>query len=543
MAGADSPLPPNLGRFQVVRQLGEGGMGAVYEGVDASLGRHVALKVLSPHMAANPEYRERFRREAVAMAQVAHPHVLQVYELGEHEGTPFFAMERVEGGDCQGQLARGPVPVAEVVRWIHQAALGLAAAAARGLVHRDVKPANLMLHQGQVKVADFGIAREVQGTGALTRVGMVMGTPDYIAPEQAMGAPVDLRADIYALGATCFHLLAGRPMYQGNPLEVMQAQVDRPAPDVRSLRPEVPDGLAELLRHMLGKRPDARPQSYAEVLAGLAPFLEQGSEGGDPGALVFTEGPTAGKRVELPQGEFVVGRQADCHLVLDSQNASRRHALFYRDGRGLQVRDLGSRNGVLVNGVRTSSARLKVGDRVRVGSETFAIGAAAAMDGRTAQSVEVVSPRLGLLQQLAQRAASGPLESYIQLLPELVRSPLLGLNRLALVVWEAGRPRTLCHEGRLEEDRSVNPLQSAILQVQGAGQLLALPDARVDARFQVTNPEVAAVLCAPLRTGGPVFGVLYADAREPRAFSPDDLALFEAVAALTSLAVRPPPVG
>ena len=130
----------------MVRKLGEGGMGAVYEGVDPQLGRHVALKLLSKSLSAQAEFRERFRREAVAMAAITHPHVLQVYELGEHDGLPFFAMEQVEGGDCLVELQKkGSLPVGTVCRWIFQAAQGLSAAAAKGLVHRDVKPANLML--------------------------------------------------------------------------------------------------------------------------------------------------------------------------------------------------------------------------------------------------------------------------------------------------------------------------------------------------------------------------------------------------------------
>jgi GAF domain-containing protein len=317
----------------------------------------------------------------------------------------------------------------------------------------------------------------------------------------------------------------------------MQSQVDDPPPDPRALRSEIPGGLADLLAKMLAKSPTGRPQSYGEVLAALAPFLDQSAEGGSAGALVFTEGPLAGRKVDLPMGEFVVGRQADCNLVLDGQNASRRHALFIRDEQGLRVRDLGSRNGVLVNGARVTTSRLQVGDRVRVGAETFAI---APSDGPATGPVtaEVGSPRLALLRTLAQVVAGGQRETFATALVGLVRPPVLGVNRYAMVVWDAGKPRTVLHEGRTEADKSVSPLQSAIGLVQTQGQVLAVADARVDPRFQLTNPEVAAVLCAPLRGPRGLLGVLYADAREPRSFTADDLTCFEVIASLCALALR-----
>ena len=190
----------------------------------------MAIKLLSEQMAVSPEFRERFRREAVAMAQVTHPHVVQVYELGSHEGIYYFAMELVDGGDCATLLERGTVAPAHAARLIYQAALGLSAAARQGLVHRDVKPANLLIDQGSVKVSDFGIARAVEASGGLTQMGIVLGTPEYMAPEQAMGLAVDLRADIYALGITLFHLATHTLPFTGDPRDILQKQVDIPAP-------------------------------------------------------------------------------------------------------------------------------------------------------------------------------------------------------------------------------------------------------------------------------------------------------------------------
>jgi hypothetical protein len=318
----------------------------------------------------------------------------------------------------------------------------------------------------------------------------------------------------------------------------MQAQADTIPPDPRVLRPEVPAGLVDLLARMLAKRPEDRPQTYGEVQAALAPFLSGEGEAGIPGSLVFTEGALAGRKVELPVGEFVVGRGADCNLVLDGQNASRRHALFLRDDEGLLVRDLGSRNGVLVNGVRASAARLRVGDRVRVGSETFAIAASDGPGPVAVPTAEVGSPRLTLLRTLARAVSRGARAEFLSGLAGLVRPPVLGVNRCALLVWEAGRSRPVFHEARGEADKAMAPLQAAIVAAQTGSQLVVAADARLDPRFQSLSPAVAAVLCAPLEGAPGLTGVLYADAREPRAFTADDLACFETIASLASLAVR-----
>src|SRR6185437_13147817 len=177
-----SSFPPSIGRYQVVKKLGAGAMGEVFEVVDQDLGRHVALKLLSPEMASSSSARERFRREAVSMAQIRHPHVLQVYEYDAWNNQPFFTMELVEGGDCATYIEQSVVlAVPHLARLLYQSAQGLAAAAERGLVHRDVKPANLLLHAGAVKVSDFGIVRHVESTGGLTQYGIVMGTPEYMA--------------------------------------------------------------------------------------------------------------------------------------------------------------------------------------------------------------------------------------------------------------------------------------------------------------------------------------------------------------------------
>ncbi|MBS2032980.1 MAG: protein kinase [Deltaproteobacteria bacterium] len=538
-----TPLPTSIGRYQVVKKLGAGAMGEVFEVVDKDLGRHVALKLLSPEMASSSSARERFRREAVSMAQIRHPHVLQVYEYDNWNNQPFFTMELVEGGDCATYIEQSVVlAVPHLARLLYQSAQGLAAAAERGLVHRDVKPANLLLHAGAVKVSDFGIVRHVESTGGLTQYGIVMGTPEYMAPEQAMGQQVDLRADIYALGVSLYQLATCMLPFSGEAGAVLQMQVERPLPDPRDLRPDLPEAVVRLMRHMTEKDPRRRYQGYEELCADLAPLMgdpAQVSASGAPGALVYSDGALAGRKIELPEGEFVMGRQPDCHLVLDDPQCSRRHALFLRDAQGLLVRDLGSRNGVLVNGVRSSSQRLQVGDLVQVGNSGFKVivGAPIVHEISLAPKGDA---RVGMLARLARRLTDpSPLNAMGALLGELVKGEpqLLPANRLVLVRWQTGQPgKVLFHESKRPED-AIAPLSAVIQRACELRQPLVLRDARTDPRFSKQAGGVATVLCAPLLKGEEVLGALYVDATDTRDLAAPETTFFEAVANLAAAAM------
>jgi serine/threonine-protein kinase len=244
-------------RYRVEELIGAGAMGEVYRAADAGLGRKVAVKILAEHHKDNDELRARFVREARAIAAVTHPNVVQVFLTGEHRGLPFLAMEHLVGRDLGGIVrSEGALSSAEAARAIRDAAQGLEAAAAAGLVHRDVKPSNLMRIDGtgMVKVADFGLAKPQLpgGDPALTAAGVVVGTPDYIAPEQARGEEIDARVDVYALGCSLFYLLTGRPPYRkGNEsedkyLKVVARHLRDPVPDARAEAPGVDDELAEL---------------------------------------------------------------------------------------------------------------------------------------------------------------------------------------------------------------------------------------------------------------------------------------------------------
>jgi WD40 repeat protein/tRNA A-37 threonylcarbamoyl transferase component Bud32 len=267
-----------LGSYVLLERLGGGGMGQVFKARNWKLGQTVAIKVIRKDRLADPEMVRRFRREIRAAAQLDHPHIVRALDADEVRGTHLFVMEYVEGIDlAQLVKEKGPLPVAEACDYVRQAALGLQHAFERGLVHRDVKPHNLLLTpQGVVKLLDLGLARlEVRSDGeassTVTGEGAVMGTPDYIAPEQATDArTADIRADLYGLGCTLFFLLTGRvPFPAGTFIQKINQHQFEPPPAVEQLRPGVPPAVATLVRKLMAKRPEDRLQTPAELAAAL----------------------------------------------------------------------------------------------------------------------------------------------------------------------------------------------------------------------------------------------------------------------------------
>ena len=258
--------PKQLGRYTELTLLGQGGMGAVYRAFDPSLQRTVAIKVM---LGQNPEFLARFEREARAVAKLSHPNVVQVYDFGRDEqNNPYFVMELLPGRSLDSLLKeKGPLPALKVVDVLRQAAEGLQAAHAVGIVHRDIKPHNLMLDdQGNVKLVDFGIARDMASTEELTSTQATPGTLHYMAPEVLSGQAADARADIYALGLVGFHLLAGKPPFTGqSAVAVAMKQINEPLPDLRDEVPSVPASLRRLIERMTEKSVGARMQSCSDV--------------------------------------------------------------------------------------------------------------------------------------------------------------------------------------------------------------------------------------------------------------------------------------
>ncbi len=253
------------GRYRLERPLGHGGMASVYLAHDAELDRPVAVKLLAESLAGDIAFRKRFLREARLAARLSHPNVVAVFDAGEADGgRPYIVMEYVDGTTLEG---RGPLPAAEAVALAVQACHGLAHAHAAGLVHRDVKPHNLLLRtDGTLKVADFGIARAAEAT-ALTQIGSVLGTAAYLAPEQAAGEEVTAAADVYSLGAVLYELLAGRPPHEPASLtDLADPPEIRP---VSELAPQVTRHVEDAVMRSLARNPAYRPASADELASEL----------------------------------------------------------------------------------------------------------------------------------------------------------------------------------------------------------------------------------------------------------------------------------
>jgi predicted Ser/Thr protein kinase len=263
-------LPP---RYRGAKRIGRGGMGDIYRATDEALGRAVAVKVLGEHYARDESVRGRFAREALAAARLSgRPHVITIFDVGEWHDRPYIVMEYLGGGSLDDAIREqgGAVEPGQAVEWLEQAGAALDAAHAEGVVHRDVKPANLLLdREGNVHVADFGVA-SAAGLDSMTKTGTVLGTAGYLAPEQAQGEPATPASDLYSLGVLAFELLTGDRPYHGDTAAAeAAAHIHAPIPSVSERRPHLPRQLDTVFRRALAKEPSARYPSAGEFVADL----------------------------------------------------------------------------------------------------------------------------------------------------------------------------------------------------------------------------------------------------------------------------------
>ena len=331
-------------------------MADVYLAEQTSLSRSVALKVLRPETMRHPGAMERFEQEARAAASLVHGNIVQIHEVARLDGVHFLAEEYVAGPTLKTWLARrGPLDARQALALLAQVGSALARSAQQGIVHRDIKPENLLLTpSGEVKVADFGLARVLSDQLDLTRDGMTLGTPLYMSPEQGEGRAVDARSDLYSLGATAYHLLAGRPPFSASSaLAVVVAHVKQPLPPLASLRPDLPAGLCGIVERLLAKNPADRfdsPQSLLhaveEVEASLGPGSRHGPSplawDGDGEQWVEREGTrspssltaTLGTRAHAATARF---HDATMHLRAAADRAEARHIATRRRWLGTAV--------------------------------------------------------------------------------------------------------------------------------------------------------------------------------------------------------------
>lgn len=297
-----------LGPYQVIDVIGRGGMGIVLRALDAKLNRIVAVKVLAPELAANPNARRRFLREAQAAAAVSHPHVVTIHAVDEDK-LPYLVMECILGQSLQEKLDRtGSLRLTEILRIGRQVAEGLAAAHQQGLIHRDIKPANILLENGveRVKITDFGLARAADDV-AITRPGEVSGTPQYMSPEQARGDGVDHRSDLFSLGCVLYAMCTGRPPFRGDSLAAVIKRLteDSPRP-IAEINPEIPAWLSDVVQRLLEKHPDQRFQTAAELAEVLGTRLANLQVPSQLARAPELAAPERGQQASLPPARVAV---------------------------------------------------------------------------------------------------------------------------------------------------------------------------------------------------------------------------------------------
>jgi uncharacterized RDD family membrane protein YckC len=318
-----------FGRFELVAMIGQGGMGTVYRARDGA--REVALKLLHPGLQSRPDFLSRFQREAKAVSSLQHENIVRVLDSGVERGTPWLAMELVEGEDLLAVAQRGGLAAASALPLMIQAARGLDAAARVGITHRDVKPGNLLVRaDGLLKVADFGLAKAVDSSTQLTMTGEILGTPHYMAPEQGRGERVDHRADLYSLGATFYHVLGGAPPHEAEtPVGVILKHLREEPLPLRARNPQVSVGLERVVHRLLQKAPDQRYASHAALLADLERVVagREPANGADPPPRRVLERGTT----------YLLPHESPTELVLRPAGALRRLAAFVVDVAAIQV--------------------------------------------------------------------------------------------------------------------------------------------------------------------------------------------------------------
>ncbi len=268
-----------LGRYRLETLLGQGGMAEVWRAVDERLGRTVAVKVILTAHLRDGNLRERFHHEARLVASLDHPNILPVYDYGDEDGVPYLVMPYLDGGTLRDRMVGSPIPFAQAVSWIHQLGDALDAAHAAGILHRDVKPANVLIRKDdRLALADFGIAKMLESPTGLTRTGMVVGTPIYMAPEQAQGKPATPASDRYSLAVLAYELLSGKPPFDGeSALSLMHQHVTAPAPLLSSAVYGLPGGLDPVFEQALAKEPERRPSTCAAFARQLFAFVPTGT--------------------------------------------------------------------------------------------------------------------------------------------------------------------------------------------------------------------------------------------------------------------------
>jgi serine/threonine protein kinase len=426
----------HVGQYEVLERLGGGGFSTVYKAVPGRGGHAVAIKVLHAEYALDDQFVRRFEREAETLLGLPrHPHLIRCLTRGRTGNVPYLVMEYLDGQDVSQLLEqRGPLPVSEAVGIALQVADGLGAAHRANVVHRDVKPHNIRLtSSGVVKLIDFGVAHPPAGA-RLTRTGMFVGTPPYIAPEIWEGAPSDGRADLYALGVVLYELLTGVVPFDGDsPAAIMRQHLQGTPRPFALFRSDVPEAVEAVVLRALARDPAERFQSAEEFRAGLRAAMLPTPRLASPRRQTSRAQPVAvpayliGERAHfsLRPNLTMLGRHPESHILVDDSRVSAQHASIELQGHNYILRDLNSRNGTFLNGSRIHGpAVLGPGDHVRVGHTTFAFAT---------QVAQRTHPNSAEARLIAALAHAGAVLGIANLIVPLV--PLL----LPLGIWAAAQ--------------------------------------------------------------------------------------------------------
>jgi serine/threonine protein kinase len=349
------------GRFQIIEERGRGGMAVVYKAYDGVLQRTVALKVLLPHLVSDTGFIQRFHREAITAANLRHPNIVVIYDIGAHDDLQYIVMEYLIGQTLQQEIQqKGALSLARVLPILQQLASALDYAHEQGLVHRDVKPANIILDRhDHVTLTDFGLVKAIRGSET-TSGGMAVGTLKYMAPEQAMGQELDRRSDIYSLGVVVYEMLTGEVPFSGTtPYQALQQLIHTPPLPLSRHSSLVNPKLERTVLRALSKDPHRRFATAGEFVRGLAAATDS-EAAGEPRSQADLSRREVALRLTMPdgrefpvyRGETAIGRGVGNDVVLPVYAVSRHHARIRCGPEGCAVTDLGSTNGTFVNGVR-----------------------------------------------------------------------------------------------------------------------------------------------------------------------------------------------
>jgi serine/threonine protein kinase len=382
--------------LELLEEIGRGGMGVVFKGRQKSLDRLVAVKLLLAEHFADPLKLARFTAEARAAASLDHPNIVQIYQVGECPFGHYFAMEYVDGRTLENLIQQGNLSLVLTLHVLKTVAKAVHYAHTKGIIHRDLKPANIMIERTQRPVVmDFGIVKFVGKSSTLTQQGVVVGTPAYMAPEQAGEAPdqVGPPSDVYSLGGILYSMLTGRvPFDEGTPLRTILKVIgpDLPPP-VRQLRPKVPAEIERICMKCLRKRPADRYATAQELTRDLRRFAatlkRDGLRGKRPGGrstlpLARLVSVATGKQIRVLHDRTVLGRSSKCDVIVRAADVSKQHCQILVEPDRVVVEDLGSANGTYVNDRPIQQARLRHGDRLRVADHEFDVQLRLSKDDR-----------------------------------------------------------------------------------------------------------------------------------------------------------------